>query len=211
VVGAFGRLIKPHVLLRIPMVNLHFSLLPRWRGAAPVERALLAGDEVTGVCVMEVAEGLDTGDVYAVEEVDIESRDTLASLRARLVEIGARLLVDSLSAGLAQPLPQVGDEVYAAKIDPAELRIDWSRPAADLDRLVRLGGAWTTLDGRRLKVIDAEPVDAGLTPGSVDGSVVGAGSGALRLLTVQPEGKGSMAWQAFANGARLESGATLGA
>jgi len=187
VVVAFGRIIKPHVLERIPMVNLHFSLLPRWRGAAPVERALLAGDQVTGVCVMEVAEGLDTGDVYAVEAVAIEPRDTLASLRARLVDIGTRLLVACLSAGVGRPVPQEGEPVYASKIDPAELEVDWSRPAAELDRLVRLGAAWTTLDGRRLKLIDAEPVTIVVAPrGTLDGDAVGAGDGALRLVTVQP-------------------------
>ncbi len=210
VVVAFGRIIKPHVLEQIPMVNLHFSLLPRWRGAAPVERALLAGDTVTGVCVMEVALGLDTGDVYAVEEVAIEPRDTLSSLRARLVGVGTRLLVDSLSAGLGEPVPQSGEPLYASKIDPAELLVDWTRPAAELDRLVRLGGAWTTLAGRRLKLIDAEPVAHGSSPGTIVTDTVGTGEGALRLVTVQPEGKGPMPWAAFANGARLGAGARLG-
>ena len=203
VVVAFGRLIKPHVLQQIPMVNLHFSLLPRWRGAAPVERALLAGDEVTGVCVMEVAEGLDTGDVFARAEVAIEPDDTLASLRERLVEIGTRLLVDELTAGLGTPVPQEGEALYAAKIDPAELRIDWTRPAAEIDRLVRLGGAWTTLAGKRLKVIAALPQGDGPPAGTLVAGVAGTGIGGLRLVSVQPQGKAAMPWSSFANGARL--------
>jgi methionyl-tRNA formyltransferase len=203
VVVAFGRLIRPHVLERIPMVNLHFSLLPRWRGAAPVERALLAGDSVTGVCVMEVAEGLDTGDVYAREEIVIEPDDTLSSLRTRLVELGTSMLLEQLHTGLGEPVPQVGEAVYASKIDPAELQIDWTRTAAEIDRLVRLGGAWTTLDGRRLKVVDARPASGSADPGVLVDGVVGTGSGALQLVTVQPEGKAAMPWSAFANGARL--------
>lgn len=210
VVVAFGRLIKPHVLARIPMVNLHFSLLPRWRGAAPVERALLAGDAVTGVCVMEVAEGLDTGDIYARTAVVIEPDDTLVSLRSRLVAVGTRLLIDQLAAGLGEPVPQDGETVYAAKIDPAELRIDWARSAAEIDRLVRLGGAWTTLGGKRLKIVAATPVDDGVPAGMLHADVAGTSSGGLRLDTVQPEGKGPMAWAAFANGARLRDGARLG-
>lgn len=211
VVVAFGRLIKPHVLERLPMVNLHFSLLPRWRGAAPVERALLAGDEVTGVCVMEVAEGLDTGDVYAREEVEIAPGDTLASLRGRLVDVGTRLLVEQLTDGLGEPEPQAGEAVYASKIDPAELQIDWTRPAAELDRLIRLGGAWTTFQGRRLKVHAATPVAEGPEAGVLHDGVVGTGAGGLQLVTVQPEGKPAMPWAAFANGARPAAGTRLGA
>ena len=126
VVVAYGRIIPRRVLEAVPMVNLHFSLLPRWRGAAPVERALLAGDATTGVCLMEVAEGLDTGAVYAVEETPIAADDTLASLRGRLVEMGSRMVVDALTEGLAPPAPQVGEPTHAAKIDPAELALDWS-------------------------------------------------------------------------------------
>ena len=179
VVVAYGRIIPRRVLEAVPMVNLHFSLLPRWRGAAPVERALLAGDETTGVCLMEVAEGLDTGAVYAVEShARSAPDDTLDSLRGRLVEIGSRMLVDALTAGLPTPVPQAGEPTYAAKIDPAELEIDWTRPAVELDRLVRLGGAWTTFRGKRLKVwqveLEAATASAPATgPGTLDGTVVG--------------------------------------
>ena len=195
VVVAFGRIIKPHVLARLPMINLHFSLLPRWRGAAPVERALLAGDDVTGVCVMAVEEGLDTGAVYRREVVSIGPDETADELRARLVDVGTRLLLDALRNGLGEPEPQQGEVTYAHKIDPAELAFDWSRPAIELHRLVRLGGAWTTHHGRRLKVWRSQLVD--------DGS-------RLELLEVQPEGKGRMAFADWARGARWQPGEPLG-
>jgi methionyl-tRNA formyltransferase len=189
VVVAFGRIIKPHVLAELPMVNLHFSLLPRWRGAAPVERALLAGDEVTGVCVMAIEEGLDTGGVYARAEVPIAPDATLDSLRAELVRVGTRLLLETLEGGLGAPEPQRGDATYAAKIDPSELRIDWSRPAVEIDRLVRLGGAWTTFRGSRVKVHEARVEHGRLVP-----------------IVVQPEGKGHMSYEAWRNGARPAAG-----
>lgn len=185
VVVAFGKIVKPHVLDGLPMVNLHFSLLPRWRGAAPVERALLAGDPVTGVCVMEVAEGLDTGGVYASTEVPIGATTTADELRAELVEVGNRLLIDTLAAGLGVPDEQVGTPTYAAKIDPSELRIDWSHPVEQIDRLIRLGGAWTTFRGARFKIHAAELVDGIIVP-----------------TVVQPEGKPRMSADAWRNGAR---------
>ena len=177
VVVAFGGIIKPHVLAALPMVNLHFSLLPRWRGAAPVERALLAGDTVTGVCVMAVEEGLDTGRrVRACARCRSRRRRRSTSFRAELVEVGTELLVDTLAAGLGEPEPQHGEATYAAKIDPAELRIDWSRPPEEIDRLVRLGGAWTTFRGARVKIHAARSSTAI----------------ALVPTVVQPEGKGRM-------------------
>lgn len=185
VVVAFGRLITPHVLAELPMVNLHFSLLPRWRGAAPVERALLAGDEMTGVCVMAVEEGLDTGGVHAVEQVPIGPTATADDLRTTLTSVGARLLVETLDRGLGDPEPQIGTPTYAAKIDPAELRIDWGAPAAQTDRLIRVGGAWTTFRGARFKIHAAELVDEMIVP-----------------TVVQAEGKPRMAYDAWRNGAR---------
>jgi methionyl-tRNA formyltransferase len=204
VVVAFGRLIKPHVLERVPMVNLHFSLLPRWRGAAPVERAILAGDERTGVDLMAVEEGLDTGGVYARAEVPIGPDDTLEDLRSRLVEAGTTLLVDTLSEGLPAPAPQQGEPTYAAKIEPSELAIDWTRTAVEVHRLVRLGGAWTTVGGRRLKVWRTH------VPPRGEGPVVPAGDGPVELVEVQPEGKPRMAAAAWVNGAAWSSGEPLG-
>ncbi len=212
VVVAYGRIIKPHVLDALPMVNVHFSLLPRWRGAAPVERALLAGDSVTGVCIMGVDEGLDTGPVYARREVPIGATTTAAQLRVALVEVGTALLVDVLSGPLPAPVPQLGDVTYADKITADELELAWAEPAIDLDRWVRVGGAWTTFRGKRLKVHRSEPAPdvgrAGVL--GTDGASVGTGDGSLRLLDVQPEGKPVMAWRDFANGARPAPGERFG-
>jgi methionyl-tRNA formyltransferase len=210
VVVAFGQLVRPPVLERLPMVNLHFSLLPRWRGAAPVERALLAGDEMTGVCVMQLEEGLDTGPVFARATVPVGPRTTADALRADLVDVGTGLLLGCLAGGFGVPVPQEGEPTYAAKLEPAELQLMWGRPAAELDRLVRLGGAWTTFRGRRLRVLDALPAAGGLAPGVLEGDRVGTGEGDLVLLTVQPEGKAAMPVTAWRNGARPLPGEVLG-
>jgi methionyl-tRNA formyltransferase len=203
VVVAYGRIIKPDVLAAVPMVNIHFSLLPRWRGAAPVERAILAGDEVTGVCLMEVEEGLDTGGVYRRREVPIEAGETARQLTARLAGVGAELLVEALAEGLGAPVPQEGEVTYAEKIGVEDLHLDWTREARELHRVVRVGRAWTTWNGRRLLVLDASPegeAPAG-PPGAVTGEVVATGAGGLRLLVVQPEGKKAMAASEWRRGA----------
>ena len=150
VVVAYGRLIRPHVLAAVPMVNMHFSLLPRWRGAAPVERAILAGDTVTGVCIMEVADELDAGGVYAVADVPIGDTTTADQLRTRLVDVGTRLLLDVVDGDLPEPTPQSGEVTYAEKLRPEEWRLDWTAPAVTLSRWVRAGHAWTTFRGKRL-------------------------------------------------------------
>jgi methionyl-tRNA formyltransferase len=194
VVVAFGQIIKPHVLAPpdgVPMVNIHFSLLPRWRGAAPVERALLAGDSETGTCLMAVEEGLDTGGVYDTVRLPIGPRATADELRRDLVALGTEQLVRCLAAPLPEPVAQVGEPVYAAKIRPEGLRIDWGRPGVELDRLVRLGGAWTTFRGKRVKVHAARLEGDQLVP-----------------TTVQPEGKAAMAAADFLRGARPEPGET---
>jgi methionyl-tRNA formyltransferase len=212
VVVAFGRIIKPHVLAQLPMVNVHFSLLPRWRGAAPVERAILAGDRETGVCIMAVEEGLDTGGVYRAATVPIGDDESLDDLRGRLVELGTELLLSTLRDGLGEPEPQQGEVTYADKIDPAELHLEWTRPAVELHRLVRLGDAWTTFRGKRLKVwrtqLHAER--SVLAPGELDGTRVGTGNGLLELVEVQPEGKGRASAPAWRNGARPVAGERLG-
>ncbi|MGH1505195.1 MAG: methionyl-tRNA formyltransferase [Acidimicrobiales bacterium] len=206
VVVAYGRLIKPPLLAHLRMINIHFSLLPRWRGAAPVERAILAGDAETGVCLMAVEEGLDTGGVYRRATVPIADDATLEGLRGELIELGSSLLVDALADGLdglGQPEPQVGEPVYAAKLDPAEFKLEFDRPAAELDRTIRVGRAWATFRDKRLRVWEAGLVDrADLAPGAFDGVVVGTGDGALELVVVQPEGKGRMAAGDWRNGAQ---------
>ena len=205
VVVAYGRIIKNEVLDRLPLVNAHFSLLPRWRGAAPVERAILAGDTVTGVCLMAIDEGLDTGPVYRCEQVEIGTEQTAAELRLELSKLGASMLLAALADGLGTPVPQQGAPTYAQKIEPADLFLDWHRPAAELHRVVRLGRAWTTWRGRRLLVLGARVTGtpAGeLAPGQLQGDVVVTGEGGLRLLTVQPEGRGPMASADWVRGAR---------
>lgn len=205
VVVAYGRLVKPHVLDALPMVNVHFSLLPRWRGAAPVERAILAGDTETGVCLMGLEVGLDTGPVYRRATVAIGEEETADELRGRLVELGTGLLVDALATGLGEGAPQAGEPTYAAKLDTEELCLDWSRPADELERIVRVGRAWTTFRGRRLKVLRACAHHV-----SGAGLIAPTGEGVLELLEVQPEGRGSMAAAEWARGVRWQEGDRLG-
>lgn len=204
VVVAFGQIIRPHVLDALPMVNLHFSLLPRWRGAAPVERAILAGDTVTGVDLMDVAEGLDTGGVRARVEVPIGPDETADELRERLVDAGTGLLVRSLADGLADAEPQTGEPTYAHKIGPADLEIDWGSSSAEIHRQVRVGGAWTTREGDRFKIwrTALEPTGEGL--------VHPTGDGVIELLEVQPAGKPRLDAAAWANGARWSADDRLG-
>jgi methionyl-tRNA formyltransferase len=198
VVVAFGQIIKPHVLAELPMVNLHFSLLPRWRGAAPVERALLAGDQVTGVCVMRLEEGLDTGGIYASRTVPLDDEIIAAALRTELVAIGTELLVEVLARPLAEwigdAVPQHGEPTYAAKFAASDFEIDWSAPVVDIHRLIRVGGAWTTFRGKRLKIVAADLVDGVVVP-----------------TLVQPEGKPAMAFGSWRNGARPSSAEQFGA
>ena len=210
VVVAYGRLIRPHVLAALPMVNVHFSLLPRWRGAAPVERAILAGDDTTGVCIMALEEGLDTGPVFACEAVPIGPEDTADDLRAVLAERGTALLLGLLREGLPEPRAQEGEPTYASKLEPVEHHLDWSRPALELHRIVRLGQAWTTFRGQRFKVLRARLADKQTAPepGVLDREtlVVGTGHGGLELIEVQPEGRPPQAAQVWRNGARLVPG-----
>ena len=210
VVVAYGRIIPAELLDRLPMVNVHFSLLPRWRGAAPVERAILAGDETTGVCVMQVAPELDAGAVYSRVAVAV-GKGPVSDLRERLVAEGTDLLVRTLRDGLSAPMPQEGAVTYADKIDTEDLHLDWLRPAAELLRMIRLERAWTTFRGDRLRVLAATgDDDVELAPGVLAGPLVGTGAGGLRLDRVQPAGRGAMGGADWANGARLVEGDHLG-
>ena len=217
VVVAYGRIIPSRLLDLVPMVNLHFSLLPRWRGAAPVERAILAGDDETGVCVMKVEAGLDTGPVYAVRTVPLDD-EALDALRQQLVAVGSELLVDTLAggvAGLPEPVPQHGVVTIADKITKADLHLDWAEPAVQLQRVVRLGRAWTTFRGKRLTVLqaavgDAEPGAAEHTPGSLLGPAVVTGAGTLVLQRVQPESRSPMSADEWLRGVRPTDGERLG-
>ena len=229
VVVAYGRIIPERILDELPMVNVHFSLLPRWRGAAPVERAILAGDPTTGVCVMRLEAGLDTGPVLARSEVPIGEEETAHDLRERLGELGAELLVEVLSGG-AQGLPagepQQGEANYAPKIEPDDLELHFDAPAIELARIVRVGRAWTTFRGSRLIVVSAhaheahdgtaDPASArdngeAGPPGTLVGASVITGDGSLELVEVQPEGRKRVAAGEWLRGVRLQPGERLGA
>jgi methionyl-tRNA formyltransferase len=218
VVVAFGRIIPAALLEAVPMVNVHFSLLPRWRGAAPVERAILEGDAETGVCLMAVAPGLDTGGVYASVATPIGEEESAASLRARLVVLACDLLEEHLAGGLAglpPPRDQSGTPSYAEKIDAAEREIDWDEPANRIRRVVRIGRAWTTFRGSRLHVLEAahaDPVPGSDAPaGTLVGGDVAAGDGSrVRLVTVQAAGRRPTAVSDWLHGVRPAAGERLG-
>jgi methionyl-tRNA formyltransferase len=217
VVVAFGRIIPARLLAEVPMVKIHFSLLPRWRGAAPVERAILAGDRETGVCLMKVEEGLDTGPVYATRHVPMNEHITLDALRAELVDVASALVVDALDhgvAGLPDPVPQRGEVTLADKITREDLHLDWSDTAVQLARVVRLQRAWTTFRGKRLGVLEAAVIGEGEagggTPGELRGDQVVCGRGSLRLLRVQPESRSPLSADAWLRGVRPAAGERLG-
>jgi methionyl-tRNA formyltransferase len=204
-------------------VNLHFSLLPRWRGAAPVQHAIRAGDEVTGVTCFLLDEGMDTGPVLATREEPITAEDTSGTLLARLADLGAPVLLDALRRLVDghEPVPQPAEgATLAPKITPEDTRIDWSAPARQVVDLVRSAdpapGAHTTFRGRRLKVWSVRAVETdGGTPGEVvavdkRAVTVACRDGGVELLVVQPEGKGRVDGAAFVNGQRPEPGEPLG-
>ena len=218
---AYGGLIPPAALDVPPQgwINLHFSLLPAWRGAAPVQRAVIAGDDVTGAVTFLLEEGLDTGPVFGTLTERVRADDTAGALLERLSHSGAVLLAQTLSAveaGQAAPQPQVGDVSLAPKLTIDDGRLDWKQPALAIGRRARgvtpEPGAWTTLDGQRVKVepVRLRPDSSDLEPGAVilDGKsvLVGTGSHAVELTRIQPSGKKMMAAADWARGmASLES------
>ncbi|MEM7728137.1 MAG: methionyl-tRNA formyltransferase [Pseudomonadota bacterium] len=222
-VVAYGQILPQRALdaPRDGCLNLHASLLPRWRGAAPVQRAIMAGDARTGVQIMQMAKGLDTGDVLLSETVEIRPDDTAGTLSDRLARVGAGMwprVLGALERGALSPTPQTGEPTYAHKIDKAEARLDWTKGAAELERIVRglspFPGAWCEIGGRRVKVhlARAEETDERTAPPGTlldDALLVACGSGGLRLLSVQPAGKGRMDGAAFNQGARLAKGDRL--
>jgi methionyl-tRNA formyltransferase len=222
VVAAYG-LILPNAILEAPRlgcINLHASLLPRWRGAAPIQRALLAGDTESGVTVMQMEPTLDTGPILAMERIPITPETTAASLHDVLAGLAARMVgptVDDLASGRVMPRPQPAQGVtYAPKIDKSEARLDWSQPAAFVDRQLRAlnpwPGCWTEAGGERLLVLAGEPAAGAGAPGEIldDRLTVACGEGALRLTTVQRAGGRPMAADAFLRGFNLPVGARLG-
>jgi methionyl-tRNA formyltransferase len=212
VVVAYG-LILPQAVLdapRLGCLNIHASLLPRWRGAAPIHRAIMAGDGATGICIMQMEAGLDTGPVLLREELAIAPFETTGALHDRLSDLGARLIVQAL-AQLPElvALPQPEDGItYAAKIDKAEARIDWTAPAPDvanrINGLSPFPGAWCDVAGERVKLLGAELAQGGGLPGKVlDGFTIACGSGAVRITTAQRAGKRPLSAQEVLRGLAL--------
>lgn len=200
VVAAYG-LILPQAVLDAPVngcLNVHASILPRWRGAAPIHRAVMAGDNVTGVTIMQMEAGLDTGPMLAMARTPIETKTT-GELTEELAELGAQLMVGTLrDLKIHVPIAQDdADATYAAKIDKAEARIDWSKPAVEVDRLIRglspFPGAWCEIAGERVKLLASRVVDGSGAPGQVlGGFTVACGDGAVEVLTAQRSGKKAM-------------------
>jgi methionyl-tRNA formyltransferase len=231
VVIAFGQIL-PLEVLSLPKagcVNVHASLLPRWRGAAPIHRAILAGDSETGVCLMEMEVGLDTGGVFATGRTSIESTDTVGNLHDRLAELGASLLrenINKIAAKEISPIPQPLEGVtYASKITSEEARIDWEHPSEQIDRQVRAfnpyPGAYTIWQNKRIKILQGESISSSDLPNSsaVPGEVVSAhsgrleiatGNGIFRVTSLQLEGKRRVSVTEFLNGNVIAVGAMFG-
>jgi methionyl-tRNA formyltransferase len=225
VVVAFGQILPAAVLdaPRLGCFNLHASLLPRWRGAAPIQRAIMAGDKVTGVEVMQMTEGLDEGPVLASETVRIDALETASTLHDRLAAVGADLLARTLAAverGEAKAVPQAEEGLtYAKKIRPKEARLRWDKPAAEVDRKIRglspFPGAWFELPTDRgpvrVKALLSRLEDGQGAPGQVldDALLIACGEGAVRLLRVQREGKGPQDAETFLRGAPVAAGTEL--
>ncbi len=225
VVVAYGQILPPALLAvpRLLPVNLHGSILPQWRGAAPIHRSFLAGDRETGVCAMVMAEGLDTGDVLQCATTPIGDDDTVGLLHDRLATIGAPLMIEALLAyadGKITPQPQDGAKAtYAAKLTGADFVIDWSASATVVSRTVRglspYPAAVTTLAGKSIKPLFARRVDGSGSPGEVvavtkEGITVACGHGAVLITELKPEGKGAMSAHAFTLGRPLSPGERFG-
>jgi methionyl-tRNA formyltransferase len=221
VVAAYGLLLPPALLGagRYGALNIHASLLPRWRGAAPIQRALLAGDAETGISIMQMDAGLDTGPVLRQKKIDIAGDDDAGTLHERLAALGAELIVEALSdvaSGRARAVPQSqAGMTYARKIDKRETELDWTRPAPELERAVRAfrptPGAGTHLDRQPVKIWRARVVEEHLAPGGVAAPLtVGCGEGALEILELQRAGGKRLATADFLRGHPLRPGARFG-
>ncbi len=220
VVVAYG-LILPQAILDAPRhgcLNIHASLLPRWRGAAPIHRAILAGDAETGICVMQMETGLDTGPVLMRKATPIGAEETTGELHDRLSDMGAHCIVEALDRlGDLTPEPQPEDGVtYAEKIDKSEARIDWTRPAVEVDRQIRglspFPGAWTEVSGERVKLLGSRLAEGQGAPGEVLDSdlVVACGDGAIKVTRLQRAGRGAQSAGDVLRGWAVPPGTVLG-
>lgn len=216
IVAAYG-LILPKPILEAPQlgcVNVHASLLPRWRGAAPIQRAILSGDDVTGVTIMQMDEGLDTGPMLLKRELDIRGK-TAGEVTHELARVGAEALIAWLNNPGPPELQAEDGVTYAAKIDKSEARIDWAKSALEIDRATRafnpIPGAWFEASGERVKLLAVEVVECAGTPGEVldDRLLVATGAGAIRLITVQRAGRGVMSADELLRGFAIPRGTIL--
>lgn len=218
VVVAYG-LILPQAVLDAPRrgcLNIHASLLPRWRGAAPIHRAIMAGDSHTGVCIMQMEAGLDTGPVLLRQETPIGAEETTGALHDRLSGMGASAIVEALAQldDLTAEVQAENGVTYAAKIDKSEAKVDWSLPAPHINKQI-LGlspfpGAWTMVGGKRLKLLQSRVAPGTGAPGAVlEGLKIACGEGAVEITRVQPEGKGAMDTKDWLLGARIAPGTVL--
>ncbi len=221
VVVAYGLILPPAILAapRLGCINIHASLLPRWRGAAPIQRAILAGDDVSGVTIMQMDEGLDTGDMLLSNSVPITAETTGESLHDALSEMGAEMVIGALvglEAGTLTALPQPEEGItYATKLERQEGHFDWQKSAVELERLVRAftpwPGSWFEFGEERIKILSAELANSTGEAGTVldEQLTIACGEGALRLLKVQRAGKGPMAAADFMRGFDLPVGSRL--
>ncbi|MBC6437164.1 MAG: methionyl-tRNA formyltransferase [Rhodobacteraceae bacterium] len=219
VVAAYG-LILPQAILDAPRygcLNVHASLLPRWRGAAPIHRAIMAGDTETGVCITQMEANVDTGPVLLRKAIPIGAEDTATELHERLSDLGANAVVEALAMLdmlIPEPQPDVGF-TYAARIDKAEARVDWTRPAVKIDRQIRglssFPGAWAMLRGRRLKLLRSRLANGAGHPGAVlHGLTIACGQGAVEITEIQAEGKARQLAAAFLRGTPIAPDEVLG-
>lgn len=214
VVVAYG-LLLPQAILDAPVhgcLNIHASLLPRWRGAAPIHRAIMAGDTQTGVCIMQMEAGLDTGPVLLREATTIGDHETTGDLHDRLAALGGEMITSTLSnLENLTPVPQSQDGItYAHKIDKAEARVDWTKPAEEVDRLIRglspFPGAWCEVGGERVKLLRSHPAEGSAAPGThLGGFRIACGTGAVQITDAQRQGKRAMGADEILRGLTLPS------
>lgn len=222
IVAAYG-LILPKAILEAPRlgcINVHASLLPRWRGAAPIQRSILAGDTMTGISIMQMDEGLDTGAAFSTHEIPLSANETAGSLHDKLAALGAEALVDTLdgiTSGALTAAPQPEDGItYAKKIEKSESEIDWALSATEIERLVRAmapwPGAWTTMNGERVKILEGKVIDGAGNPGEVldDEATIACAAQAYRPLQLQRGGKSVVATEDFLRGFSLGLGTKIG-
>ncbi len=203
VIVAYGALIKEPLLSSMPLLNLHPSLLPRWRGVAPVEAAILAGDAETGICVMRIVKELDSGPIFAQTRMNLDSNSYAHVLYEELFNRGSDLLLNLLDVGLPHPVPQAGDATYSEKFTRDDFRINWTGERETALRQIRCDRAWTTLNDETFRIWRASATDETGEAGALNGNVIHTSDGGIVLEEVQPANKPRMSFEDWQRGARL--------